>query len=413
MNKVELLAPAGDLEKLKAAIIYGADAVYVGGESFGMRTAAKNFSPEEMKEGVEFCHERGKKIYVTLNIIPHNDDFEGLEEYLKFLNEIQVDAVIVADPGVLMMVKEHIPSMEIHLSTQANNTNYHAAKFWYDQGVKRIVTARELSFEEIKKFRDSIPKEMEIESFVHGAMCISYSGRCLLSNYMTGRDANRGACAHPCRWKYYLVEEKRPGEFFPIEEDESGTYIFNSKDLCLIDSVKEVIESGIDSLKIEGRVKTAYYVATVVRAYRIAIDQYYEDPENYQFDPELLEEVKKASYRDFTHGFYKEKANHESQNYGSSSYIRNYDFVGIAHENKDGLVLVEIRNRTFVGDKIEVISPHTRETIYTTVSAMYNESMEPIEVAPRPKELVWMKLGMELEKDSFLRKKDEKESLIC
>ncbi len=413
MNKVELLAPAGDLEKLKAAIIYGADAVYVGGESFGMRTAAKNFSPEEMKEGVEFCHERGKKIYVTLNIIPHNDDFEGLEEYLKFLNEIQVDAVIVADPGVLMMVKEHIPSMEIHLSTQANNTNYHAAKFWYDQGVKRIVTARELSFEEIKKFRDSIPKEMEIESFVHGAMCISYSGRCLLSNYMTGRDANRGACAHPCRWKYYLVEEKRPGEFFPIEEDESGTYIFNSKDLCLIDSVKEVIESGIDSLKIEGRVKTAYYVATVVRAYRIAIDQYYEDPENYQFDPELLEEVKKASYRDFTHGFYKEKANHDSQNYGSSSYIRNYDFVGIAHENKDGLVLVEIRNRTFVGDKIEVISPHTRETIYTTVSAMYNESMEPIEVAPRPKELVWMKLGMELEKDSFLRKKDEKESLIC
>lgn len=413
MNKVELLAPAGDLEKLQAAIIFGADAVYVGGESFGMRTAAKNFSPEEMRTGVEFCHSRGKKLYVTLNIIPHNDDFKGLEEYLKFLQEIRVDAVIVADPGVLMMVKKHAPEMEIHLSTQANNTNYHSARFWYEQGVKRIVTARELSFAEIKQFREVIPKEMEIESFVHGAMCISYSGRCLLSNYMTSRDANRGSCAHPCRWKYYLVEEKRPGEYFPIEEDESGTYIFNSKDLCLIDSIKEVIESGINSLKIEGRVKTAYYVATVVRAYRIAIDRYYEDPDGYQFDPELLEEVKKASYRDFTHGFYIDRPDHEAQNYGSSSYIRNYDFVGVVRQNSEDLTLVEIRNRTFVGDEVEIISPHLRETIYAKVHEMYNENMEAIEVAPRPKEFVWMKFGVNLEKDSFIRKKDTKENLIC
>ena len=413
MNKVELLAPAGDLEKLQAAIIFGADAVYVGGESFGMRTAAKNFSPEEMRTGVEFCHSRGKKLYVTLNIIPHNDDFKGLEEYLKFLQEIRVDAVIVADPGVLMMVKKHAPEMEIHLSTQANNTNYHSARFWYEQGVKRIVTARELSFAEIKQFREVIPKEMEIESFVHRAMCISYSGRCLLSNYMTSRDANRGSCAHPCRWKYYLVEEKRPGEYFPIEEDESGTYIFNSKDLCLIDSIKEVIESGINSLKIEGRVKTAYYVATVVRAYRIAIDRYYEDPDGYQFDPELLEEVKKASYRDFTHGFYIDRPDHEAQNYGSSSYIRNYDFVGVVRQNSEDLTLVEIRNRTFVGDEVEIISPHLRETIYAKVHEMYNENMEAIEVAPRPKEFVWMKFGVNLEKDSFIRKKDTKENLIC
>ena len=411
MNKVELLAPAGDLEKLKAAIMYGADAVYVGGESFGMRTAAKNFTPDEMKEGVEFCHSRGKKIYVTLNIIPHNHDFEGLESYLKFLDEIGVDAVIVADPGVLMMVKEHIPNMEIHLSTQANNTNFYSAKFWYNQGVKRIVTARELSFDEIKEFRESIPEDMHIESFVHGAMCISYSGRCLLSNYMTGRDANRGSCAHPCRWKYSLVEEKRPGEYFPIEEDESGTYIFNSKDLCMIDSIKEIIESGIDSLKIEGRVKTAYYVATVVRAYRLALDSYYEDPENYVFDPELLEELKKASYRDFTSGFYKDKPDSDSQNYGSSSYIRNYDFVGLVTRQKEHLVQVEVRNRIFLGDEIEIIAPNLKHTVYTTIREMYNENMEPIEVAPRPKELVWVNLGDVFEPHAILRKKSEKEAL--
>lgn len=411
MKKVELLAPAGDLEKLKMAIKYGADAVYIGGESFGMRTASKNFTMDEMKEGVDFAHNRRKKVFVTLNIIPHNEDFKGLEEYLLNLEKIGVDAVIVADPGVLMVVKNTIPNMEIHLSTQANNTNFYSAKFWYEQGVKRIVTARELSFEEIKQMRDNIPEDMDIESFVHGAMCISYSGRCLLSNYMTNRDANKGSCAHPCRWKYSVVEEKRPGEYFPIEEDESGTYIFNSKDLCLIDSIKEIIESGIDSLKIEGRVKTAYYVATVIRAYRIAIDKYYEDPENYVFDESLLEELKKASYRDFTHGFYNQKADETSQNYGSSSYIRNYDFMGIVVDKKDDMVQIEVRNRIFIGDEIEIISPSSRETVYTKIYEMYNSELQKIDVAPIPKELVWVKLDGVYEVDSILRKESKKETL--
>lgn len=412
MKKIELLAPAGDLEKLKLAVIYGADAVYIGGENFGLRTASKNFTEDEMKQGVMFAHERGKKVYVTLNIIPHNDDLVGLEEYLAFLNQINVDAVIVADPGVLMIVKETLPNMEVHISTQANNTNYQSAKFWYKQGVKRVVTARELSFEEIKELRERIPEDMDIETFVHGAMCISYSGRCLMSNYMTGRDANRGECAHPCRWKYSLVEEKRPGEYFPIEEDEHGTYIFNSKDLCMIDQIDKVIEAGIYSLKIEGRVKTAYYVATVVRAYRAAIDRYYEDPENYKFDPELGKELEKASYRDFTHGFFFEKADGTAQNYGSSSYIRNYDFVGIVTGQKDHLVQVEIRNRIFVGDEIEVIGPKA-PTSYVKVKKMYNQDMEPMDVAPRPKELVWMDLGENFGQNYILRKKAESEDKGC
>lgn len=411
-QKVELLAPAGDLEKLKMAVIYGADAVYIGGESFGLRTASKNFTQETMREGVEFAHARGRKVYVTLNIIPHNDDLVGLEEYLRFLDSIGIDAVIVADPGVLMIVREVLPNMEVHMSTQANNTNYQSARFWYKQGVKRVVTARELSFDEIRELRAQIPEDMDIETFVHGAMCISYSGRCLMSNYMTGRDANRGECAHPCRWKYSLVEEKRPGEYFPIEEDEHGTYIFNSKDLCMIDQIDKIIESGIYSLKIEGRVKTAYYVATVVRAYRMAIDRYYEDPENYQFDEEWLRELEKASHRDFTHGFFFEKADASAQNYGSSSYIRNYDFVGVAVQQKEGLTQVEMRNRVFVGDAIEIIGPNA-PTIYTTVEAMYDENMEPITVAPRPKELIWMKLNAEVGADYILRKKSEEESASC
>ena len=389
MNKIELLAPAGDLEKLKMAILYGADAVYIAGENFGLRTASKNFTEEQMREAVDFVKKNNKKIYVTCNIIPHNDDFEGLESYLKYLQEVGVDAIIVADPGVLMIAKETVPDMEIHWSTQANNTNFNSARFWYKQGVKRVVTARELSFEEIKKIRDEIPSDMDIESFVHGAMCISYSGRCLMSNYMTGRDANRGSCAHPCRWKYSLVEEKRPGEYFPIEEDERGTYFFNSKDLCMIEYVKELIEAGVSSFKIEGRVKTPYYVATVVRAYRMAIDEYYRDPENYRFNPIWMEELKKASYRDFTSGFYLDKPNGDSQNYGTSSYIRNYDFMGlvIKYDSERKMALVDVRNRIFTGDNVEIIGPDC-DTIYTTVKSMFNVNMEMIDVAPRPKELV-------------------------
>lgn len=408
MNKIELLAPAGDLEKLKMAILYGADAVYIAGENFGLRTASKNFTEEQMREAVDFVKKNNKKIYVTCNIIPHNDDFEGLESYLKYLEEVGVDAIIVADPGVLMIAKETVPDMEIHWSTQANNTNFNSARFWYKQGVKRVVTARELSFEEIRKIRDEIPADMDIESFVHGAMCISYSGRCLMSNYMTGRDANRGSCAHPCRWKYSLVEEKRPGEYFPIEEDERGTYFFNSKDLCMIEYVKELIEAGVSSFKIEGRVKTPYYVATVVRAYRMAIDEYYRDPENYRFNPMWMEELKKASYRDFTSGFYLDKPSGDSQNYGTSSYIRNYDFMGlvIKFDSERKMALVDVRNRIFTGDNVEIIGPDCN-TIYTTVKSMFNENMEMIDVAPRPKELVWVNFGHELKENYIIRKESE------
>ena len=408
MNKIELLAPAGDLEKLKMAILYGADAVYIAGENFGLRTASKNFTEEQMREAVDFVKKNNKKIYVTCNIIPHNDDFEGLESYLKYLQEVGVDAIIVADPGVLMIAKETVPDMEIHWSTQANNTNFNSARFWYKQGVKRVVTARELSFEEIKKIRGEIPSDMDIESFVHGAMCISYSGRCLMSNYMTGRDANRGSCAHPCRWKYSLVEEKRPGEYFPIEEDERGTYFFNSKDLCMIEYVKELIEAGVSSFKIEGRVKTPYYVATVVRAYRMAIDEYYRDPENYRFNPIWMEELKKASYRDFTSGFYLDKPNGDSQNYGTSSYIRNYDFMGlvIKYDSERKMALVDVRNRIFTGDNVEIIGPDC-DTIYTTVKSMFNVNMEMIDVAPRPKELVWVDFGHELKENYIIRKESE------
>lgn len=408
MNKIELLAPAGDLERLKIAITYGADAVYIGGEFFGMRAAAKNFTKEDMAEGVAFAHERGKRVFVTVNVIPHNEDFEGIEEYLLGLEEVGIDAVIVSDPGVLSIVKEVIPNMEIHLSTQANNTNYLSAKFWYKQGVKRVVMARELSFKEIKEIRDKIPADMDIEAFVHGAMCISYSGRCLISNYMTGRDANRGACAQSCRWKYNLVEETRPGEYYPVYEDEKGTFFFNSKDLCMIEYIPQLVESGISSFKIEGRMKTAYYVATVIRAYRAAIDAYYEDPQNWKFNPIWMEELKKGSHRHYTTGFYVDKPDTEDHNYASSSYIRNYDFIGIVrkYDESSGLATVEQRNKMTVGDEIEVIGPYT-ETMYTKIEKMYDESGEEIESAPHPRQIVKLKLGINVEKDYMLRREIE------
>ncbi|CAK7010067.1 MAG: hypothetical protein PEPC_00409 [Peptostreptococcus russellii] len=405
MEKVELLAPAGDLERLKVAFEYGADAVYLGGEQFGMRTAAKNFTIEDIKEGADFAHERGKKVFVTVNIIPHNEDFEGFEDYLRDLESAGVDALIASDPGVIDLIKSTIPNMEIHLSTQANTTNYRSANFWYKQGVKRVVVAREMSFKEIKEIRENIPKEMDIEAFMHGAMCISYSGRCLISNYMTGRDANRGSCAQSCRWKYSLVEEKRPGEYFPIYEDERGTFFFNSKDLCMIEYIPELIESGITSLKIEGRMKTAYYVATVVRAYRMAIDAYYKDPENWKFNPIWLEELKKGSHRHFTTGFYNDKPGDEEQNYASASYVRNYDFIGIVLEDRDenGLVTVEQRNKMMLGDEIEIMGPYT-DTINTTITEMYNEDGESIESAPHPRQIVKMKFPEVVGRNFILRK---------
>lgn len=408
MNRPELLAPAGDLEKLKFAIIYGADAVFLGGEAFGLRASSKNFSIDQIKEGLEFAHSRGKKVYVTLNIIPHNEDLEGLPEYVKTLDEIGVDAVIVADPGVISVVKENAPNMEIHLSTQANTTNYLSANFWYKMGVKRIVLARELSMNEIEEIMAKIPHELEIEAFIHGAMCISYSGRCLLSNYMAGRDANRGECAQSCRWKYNLVEEKRPGEYYPIYEDEQGTFIMNSKDLCMIEHIPELINSGITSFKIEGRMKSPYYVATVVRAYRMAIDEYLADPSNYQFNPKWLEEVKKASHRDHTTGFYFGKPTGNEQLYTSSSYIRTYDFLGVVldYNSDTGIATVEQRNRIFVGDSVEVFGPK-KEHFNQVIEKMWDKDDKEISVAPHAQQIIKIKMDKPVEAWDIIRKPRE------
>ncbi len=405
MQNIELLAPAGDLERLKTAFVYGADAVYIGGEIFGMRSAAKNFNKEDMAEGVRFAHERGKRVFVTVNIIPRNEEFEQLEAYLKELDEIGVDAVIVSDPGVFSVIKRVIPNMEIHISTQASTSNSIASGFWYNQGAKRVVMARELSFKEIKEIRDNNPADMDIEAFIHGAMCMSYSGKCVISNYTTGRDANRGACAQSCRWKYTLVEEQDNGEYKKVLDDVDAEFFFNTKDMCMIEYIPEIIESGINSFKIEGRMKTAYYVATTVRAYRMAIDEYLKDPENWKFNPMWLKELKKGSHRHFSTGFFLDKTSTKDQNYESASYVRNYDFIGVVrgHDEKTGLPIVEQRNRMFVGDKIEIIGPG-KETVHATILEMYNEEGESIESAPHAKQIVKMKLDVEVEEYYMLRK---------
>ncbi|KAJ52826.1 putative protease [Clostridium tetanomorphum] len=357
MNKPEILAPAGNLEKLKTAIIFGADAVYLGGSKLNLRAFADNFTDEELKEGIEFAHNRGKKVYVTLNVFPHNEDLEGLEDYLIKLYNLKVDAIIVSDPGIIMTAREVVPNLELHLSTQANNVNWKSALFWYKQGVKRIVLAREMSLEEIKEMRENIPEDCDIEAFVHGSMCMSYSGRCLLSNYMTGRDSNRGECAQPCRYKYYLMEEKRPDQYFPVIEDEKGTYIFNSKDLCMINHIPQLVESGINSFKIEGRMKSAYYVASVVKSYREALDSYFENPQKYIFKSEWMDNLLKTSHRAYYTGFYFK--DRESQIYENSSYIRDYDIVGIVRSyNKDlKEATIEQRNKIFEGDTVEILRP--------------------------------------------------------
>lgn len=408
MEKIELLAPAGDLEKLKMAITYGADAVYLGGESFGLRKASKNFSIDQIEEGIKYAHERGKKVYITLNIVPHEKDMEGLEEYVKKLYEINADAVIVSDLGMFSVINRTVPDLPIHISTQASVTNYETMMFWYNLGIRRIVLARELSFEEIESITQRLPEDMEIEAFVHGAMCISYSGRCLISNYMTGRDANRGDCAHPCRYKYSLVEEKRPGEYFPVFEDEEGTFIMNSKDLCMIEYIPEIIKSGINSFKIEGRVKSAYYVATVIRAYRMAIDEYYNDPENFVFNEKWLREIKKASHRDFTTGFYLEKPKSDAQVYATSSYIRNYDFVGLIldYDEQTKIATVEQRNRMFVGEEIEVFGPN-KEYFTQTIKKMWDEEGNEIEVAPHPQQVVKILMKESVEPMDMIRKERE------
>jgi len=408
MRPVELLIPASSLEVLKIAVIYGADAVYIGGEVFGLRAKAKNFSMEDMAEGIQFAHEHGVKVYVTANILAHNGDLEGVREYFTQLKEIKPDALIISDPGIYTIAKEICPEIERHISTQANNTNYGTYQFWWNQGAKRVVTARELSLNEIAEIRKNIPDEMEIETFVHGAMCISYSGRCLLSNYFTGRDANQGACTHPCRWKYAVVEEKRPGEYLPVYENERGTYIFNSKDLCMIEHIPELIEAGIDSFKIEGRMKTALYVATVARTYRKAIDDYLTSPEKYKENMDwYLEQISNCTYRQFTTGFFFGKPSEESQIYDNNTYIKEYTYLGIVGErNEEGLYRIEQRNKFSVGEQIEVMKPDGRN-IPVTVKRIVDEDGNEMESAPYPKQVLYIDLGQELEMYDILRRQEE------
>lgn len=406
-EQFELLAPAGDLEKLKIAVLYGADAVYFGGEMFSLRAGAGNLTIEEMKEGIAFAHERGKRCYLTMNIFAHNEDIGPLTDYLEQIKKLDIDAFIVSDPGIVDLIQEIIPNAEIHLSTQANMTNYRTANFWYKMGVKRLVLARELTFPEIREIRKNIPSDMEIEAFVHGAMCISYSGRCLLSNFMIERDANRGACAHPCRWKYSLVEEKRPGEYYPVEEDGRGTYILNSRDLCMIEHIPELVNSGIMSAKIEGRMKSIFYVATIVHAYRKAIDAYFADQENYRFNEEWMSELKKVSHREFTTGFYFHQPTNKDQNYQTSAYTREYSFVGLVkdYDQETGFALVEQRNKMTVGEEIEIFGPDM-DYYAQNISEMYDaETGDKLESAPHPQQLLRMKMDRPVKANYMLRKK--------
>ena len=403
----ELLIPASSLEVLKTAVIFGADAVYIGGEAFGLRAKAKNFSKEDMREGIAFAHEHGVKVYVTANILAHNYDLDGVRTYFNELKEIKPDALIIADPGVFEIAKEVCPEIERHVSTQANNTNYATYLFWYQQGASRVVSARELSLREIREIREHIPDDLEIATFVHGAMCISYSGRCLLSNYFTGRDANHGACTHPCRWKYAVVEETRPGEYMPVYENERGTYIFNSKDLCMIEHIPEMIDAGIDSFKIEGRMKTALYVATVARTYRKAIDDYLESPEKYQANMEWYkEEIGKCTYREFTTGFYFNKPTSETQIYDSNTYVKNYTYLGTVEEvREDGCFRMEQKNKFTVGETVEVMKPDGKN-LEVTVKAIYDAEGNAMESAPHPKQVLWVDLGTETSVYDIIRRSE-------
>lgn len=408
MDKIELLAPAGDLEKLKTAVDYGADAVYFGGELFSLRAGAGNLTIPQIEEGIAYAHARNVRCYMTLNIFAHNEDILPLEDYLIKIKALDIDAFIVSDPGIMLMIREVMPQAEIHLSTQANMTNYKTARFWQQQGVKRIVLARELTFEEIRLLRQKLPEEMELEAFVQGAMCISYSGRCLLSNFMIERDANRGQCAHPCRWKYALVEEQRPGEYYPVEEDERGTYILNSRDLCMIDHIPELVSAGIASAKIEGRMKSSFYVATVVGAYRRAIDAYYADPERYAFREEWMRELKKVSHREFTTGFYFNQPTNKDQNYQTSAYTREYSFIGVvrSYDPDTKMAVVEQRNKMTVGEEIEVFGPYT-DYFSQKLEVLLDEEGNPIESAPHPQQILQIKMERPVSENFMLRKRKE------
>ena len=394
MKHPELLIPASSLEVLKIAVVFGADAVYIGGEAFGLRAKAKNFSMEEIREGIAFAHAHDVKVYITANILAHNGDLSGVRAYFEELKEIKPDALIISDPGVFMIAREVCPEIDIHISTQANNTNYGTYQFWHQLGARRVVTARELSMAELKEIREKAPADLEMETFIHGAMCISYSGRCLLSNYFTGRDANRGACTHPCRWKYAIVEETRPGEYMPVYENERGTYIFNSKDLCMIEHIPELIDSGIDSFKIEGRMKTALYVATVARTYRKAIDDYLESPELYRKNMDwYLDQISNCTYRQFTTGFFFGKPDESAQIYDNNTYVKEYTYLGIIGEcTADGLYRIEQRNKFSVGEQIEIMKPDGRN-IPVVVRRIVDEEGQEMQSAPHPKQVLYIELA--------------------
>ncbi|HCS73688.1 MAG TPA: peptidase U32 [Clostridiales bacterium] len=404
----ELLAPAGNLEKLKIALAYGADAIYLGGRQFGLRAYADNFNLEDMKVGIDYAHGLGKKVYVTMNIFARNNDFDGMEDYVHSLKQINADAVILSDPGILELVKETEPELEIHLSTQANNTNYRSAIFWHKLGVRRIILARELSLDEIKCIRNNTPDTLELEAFIHGAMCMSYSGRCTISNYLSGRDANQGECTQPCRWKYNVVEEKRPGEYMPIIEDTRGTYLFNSKDLCMLDHIPQLLQVGLSSLKIEGRMKSAYYAASVIAPYRKELNTFARDPDGYVFDPKSMLELKKASHRPFTTGFYLGKLKAEGNQFEDSSYNRSYQFVARLLESQEERlrILVEQRNHFQVGEKLEIMQPGEDFLDYT-VSEMYDEEMNPISTAPHPQQKIYLPFHGSLKPWSIFRRKNK------
>ena len=400
-RKTELLLPAKDLEVLKTAVRYGADAVYIGGEAYGLRAKARNFSAQDMAEGIRYAHERGVKVYVTANILAHNADLKGAEEYFGQLAELKPDAILVADPGMFTLAQKACPEIPLHISTQANNTNYETFNFWFRMGAERVVCARELSLVEIRQIRDHIPPDKEIEAFVHGAMCISYSGRCLLSNYFTGRDANHGACTHPCRWKYAVMEESRPGVYLPVEENERGTFVFNSRDLCMIEHIPDLMEAGVDSLKIEGRMKTALYVASVGRAYRQALDDYFESEDLYRSRiPDYQDAIRKCTYRRFTTGFYYGRPDESAMVYDSNTYVNEAVFLGIVEEiTPEGRARIMQRNKFCVGDKIEIMKPDGRD-IPIIVNSMYNQNGERVDSAPHPKEIIDLELGPAADPDA-------------
>ena len=404
MNNIELLAPAGNLSRLKVALAYGADAVYAGGDSFSLRVRAKNFSDEELAEAIRYTHKKGKKIYIALNVIPHNDDIEEFIEYVKKIKELKPDAFIISDLGAFSLAKEHAPEIPIHISTQANNVNYKTVDMWHSLGAERVVLARELSFDEVKTIRKKTSPDVELEAFIHGAMCISYSGRCLLSGYMTGRESNSGDCAHPCRWNYTLMEEKRPGEHFPVYENDRGTFIFNSKDMCMIEYIPEFINSGVTSFKIEGRVKTEFYVATVVGVYRRAIDEYLKNPDGYKFNPEWFDELSKVSNRGYTTGFWLGKTDANSQNTTDGGYVRTYDLAALFEKNENGKCVFVQKNKLSVGDTVEIMSPNAEPFSYT-IDKMWDGNGEEIMDAPHPLQIFKLDLGLELAEFSMIRKK--------